>query len=116
MALPWLAALRAIPWNTILANAPAIARSADALLSGTRPTARHPDLRQQAHVLLAERVGALEQRDRETAELLTQISAQLAAVAAATEVLEVRVRWLLVVSFAAVVLALLATVLAFVVR
>ena len=36
MGIPWLFALKAIPWGTILANAPSILRSADALASKTR--------------------------------------------------------------------------------
>jgi hypothetical protein len=53
-------------------------------------------------------VAALEQRDRETAELLTRVTDQLADVTAATEVLEARSRWLLMIAAAALVLALLA--------
>jgi hypothetical protein len=53
-------------------------------------------------------VEALEQRDRETAELLTRVTDQLADVTAATEVLEARSRWLLMIAAAALVLALLA--------
>ena len=108
MALPWLAALRVIPWRTILANAPAIARSADALLSRTtqRP---HADSSRDPHRLLAERIAAVEQRDRETAELLTRVTDQLASVTAATEVLEARTRWLLMIAVAALVLAIVAS-------
>lgn len=102
MALPWLAALRVIPWSTILSNAPALARSADALLSQTKAQRAGRD---EAHALLAERVAALEQRDRTTAELLTQVTAQLTELTTATEVLEVRVRWLLIVAAVALVLA-----------
>ena len=40
MAIPWLFALKAIPWDTILANAPSILRSADELVSKTM---RRPD-------------------------------------------------------------------------
>ena len=74
MGIPWLLALKAIPWDTILANAPAILRSADALLSETkvRPPAAASRNDVQA---LADRVAVLEQRDRETAELLTRVTA-----------------------------------------
>jgi hypothetical protein len=103
MGIPWLLALRAIPWNTILANAPAILRSTDALLSGTKvrpPAASRNDLQ-----ALADRVTALEQRDREAAELATRIGTQLAALTTAVEVLEARVRWLLVLTIAASVMS-----------
>ena len=96
MGIPWLLALKVIPWGTILANAPAILRSADALASRTRarpdPAAGH-DVQ-----ALADRIAMLEQRDNETAELLTRVTAQVAALAAAGEVLEARARWSLVVA------------------
>ena len=106
MGIPWLA-LKAIPWDTILANAPAILRSADALLSDTkvRPPAAASRNDIQA---LADRVAVLEQRDRETAELLTRVSTQVAALTTAVEVLEARARWLLVVAIAASVMSVLA--------
>jgi hypothetical protein len=107
MSIPWLLALKAIPWDTILANAPAILRSADALRSETkvRPPAAASRNDIQA---LADRAAVLEQRDRETAELLTRVSTQVAALTTAGEVLEARVRWLLVVAIAASVLSVLA--------
>src|SRR5436190_313986 len=106
MGIPWLLALRAIPWDTILANAPALLRSADALRSGTKvrpPAASRNDIQ-----ALADRVVVLEQRDRETAELLARMSTQVAALTTAGEVLEARVRWLLVLAIAASVMSVLA--------
>jgi hypothetical protein len=107
MGIPWFLALKAIPWDTILANAPAILRSADALLSETkvRPPAAASRNDMQA---LADRVALLEQRDRETAELLTRVSTQVAALTTAGEVLEARARWLLVVAIAASLMSVLA--------
>ena len=107
MGIPWLLALKAIPWDTILANAPAILRSADALRSETkvRPPAAASRNDIQA---LADRVAVLEQHDRETAELLTHVSTQVAALTTAVEVLEARARWLLVVAIAASVMSILA--------
>jgi len=107
MGIPWILALKAIPWDTILANAPAILRSADALLSETkvRPPAAASRNDIQA---LVDRVAVLEQRDRETAELLTRISTQVSALTAAVEVLEARARWLLVVAIAMSVMSVLA--------
>ena len=107
MGIPWLLALKAIPWDTILANAPGILRSTEALLSETkvRPPAAASRNDIQA---LADRVAVLEQRDRETAELLTRISMQVAALTTASEVLEARARWLLVVAIAASVMSVLA--------
>jgi hypothetical protein len=107
MGIPWYLALKAIPWDTILANAPAILRSTEALLSETkvRPPAAASRNDMQA---LADRVAVLEQRDRETAELLARISTQVAALATAGEVLEARARWLLVLAIAALLISVLA--------
>ena len=115
MGIPWLLALKAIPWDTIMANAPAILRSTEALLSETkvRPPAAASRNDIQA---LADRVAVLEQRDRETAELLTRISTQVAALTTASEVLEARARWLLVVAIAASVMSILACGVALFVR
>ena len=106
MSIPWRLALKAIPWDTILANAPAILRSTDALLAETKvrpPAASRNDIQ-----ALADRVAALEQRDRETAELLTRVSTQVAALTTAGEVLEARARWLLVLAIAASLMSALA--------
>lgn len=108
MAIPWFVALRAIPWGTILATAPSILRSADALRSRAqaRPDAAAPagDLR-----TLGDRIAALEQRDRESAELIAQLTAQIAALTAAGEVLEARVRWLVVTAASALIVSLVAS-------
>ena len=106
MGIPWLLALKAIPWGTILANAPTILRSADALASRTRvrPDAAAPNDVQA----LADRIALLEQRDSETAELLARVTAQVARLTTAGEVLEARARWLLVVAIAASVISVLA--------
>jgi hypothetical protein len=114
MAIPWLLALKVIPWDTILANAPSILRSADALVSKARVP---PDAASRDDVqALADRVAALEQRDRDTAELLTRVSAQVSALVMAGEVLEARARLLLVVAVATSVLSVLACVIAVLAR
>jgi hypothetical protein len=110
MGIPWLLALKAIPWDTILANTPSILRAADALVSKTRVRQDAPS-RNDVQAL-ADRITVLEQRDSETAELLTRITAQVAALTTAGEVLEARARWLLVVAIAAAVLSVLACSLA----
>jgi len=107
MGIPWRLALRAIPWDAILANAPAIMRSTDTLLSETkvRPAAAAARSDIQA---LVDRIAMLEQRDRETAELLTRVSTQVASLTTAAEVLEARARWLLWVAIAASVMSVVA--------
>jgi hypothetical protein len=107
MGIPWLLALKAIPWDTILANAPTILRSADALLSETKTRTGAAPASSDIQAL-ADRVAMLEQRDRETAELLTRVTAQVAALTTAGEVLEARVRWLFVVAIAVTVMSVLA--------
>ena len=87
MGIPWILALKAIPWDTILANAPGILRSADALLSETKVRPPAAAFRNDIQALV-DRVAVLEQRDRETAELLTRISTQVSALTIAVKVLE----------------------------
>jgi hypothetical protein len=113
MGLPWRLALRAIPWAALLANAPALAESARRLVSDARAGRGSPT---SADVTaLAERIAALEQRDRETVELIAQLTAQNAALTTVTEVLEARVRVLMIVATLAafVAVASLVAVLAF---
>src|SRR4051794_20969813 len=106
MGIPWLFALKSIPWDTILANAPSILRSADELVSKTM---RRPDAASRSDLqALTDRIVLLEQRDRETAELLTHVTGQVSALTTAVEVLEARNRWLLVLAIGASVMSLLA--------
>ena len=106
MAIPWLLALKAIPWRTILANAPSIVRSADALVSNTR--ARRDASSRDDVQPLVDRIAALEQSHRDTAELLTRVTAQVAALTTASEVHEARAQWL----FAAAIVASVVSVVA----
>src|SRR5687767_6299616 len=116
MAIPWLLALKAIPWDTILANAPTILRSADSLLSNTRTPAKPGTAARDALAALGDRIAVLEQRDRETADLLKKTTDQIAALTTATEVIEARLRWLTVLGIAASIVALAALAVAFLVR
>jgi hypothetical protein len=114
MGIPWLFALKAIPWDTILANAPSILRSANELVS---KTTRRPDAGSRRDVqALADRIALLEQRDGETAELLTRVTRQVAALTTVVEVLEARTRWLLVGTISAAVMSVLAGGIALLVR
>lgn len=110
MAIPWLLALKAIPWGTILANAPSIMRSADALVSKTR--ARRDASSRDDVQALVDRIAALEQSDRDTAELLTQVTAQIAALTTASEVHEARAQWLFAATIIASVVSVVACALA----
>jgi D-aminopeptidase len=110
MPVPWLAALRLIPWATLVANGPAIARAADTVLSGarastqaqkTRAAAAEDDVRR-----LTARVEELEQQNRAHAELAKQMSDQIQALTLTNEVLAGRQRWLVVVGGLAIVVLL----------
>jgi hypothetical protein len=107
MALPWHLALRAIPWATIVANAPVLAKSAGALLAEARAPRQTGQARSELQSL-AQRIEALEERDRDTALLLGQMTSQVAALTTATEVLEARVRWLLLLTLVSTTVALVA--------
>jgi hypothetical protein len=105
MGIPWLL-LKAIPWDAILANAPSILRSADALRSKTKV---RPEVASRNDIqALADRVAVLEQRDSEVAELLTSVTAQVAALTTAGKMLEARARWLFMVAIGASVVSLVA--------
>lgn len=109
MAIPWLLALQAIPWGTILAKAPSIAQAAETLLSSARAR-REPAPGASEMQSLSDRIAALERHDQADAEVLKQIAEQVNALARATEVLAARQRWLLtlaIVSAAAAVTALI---------
>lgn len=114
MGIPWLLALKAIPWDTILANVPTIVRSAETLVSSTRAQPAASAAAREAIHVLTDRVAVLEQRDRDTAALLAQATSQIAALTTATEVLEARLRWVVVLGSMASVIALLAVILALV--
>lgn len=114
MAIPWMLALRAVPWTTLLANAPGLLRSANVLLARAtgetgvpgRPGSTAPS--PGTVRALIDRIAALEQRDRETAELLAHLTALVTALTTASEVLEARTRWLLVLAVVAVLAAVTA--------
>ncbi|MBM3359491.1 MAG: hypothetical protein FJY54_17420 [Betaproteobacteria bacterium] len=114
MAVPWLAALKAIPWTTILRQAPAVVQAADALLTQTRR--RQADTEASGETqLLKQRLAELDSRDKQNAEIVKQLADQVQALAAATEVIAARVRALLVAA-AAVGAALVAILLAYMLR
>jgi len=100
-----------IPWTSILAAAPALAESARRLLAETRT--RRVGAAPVDAASLADRVAALEQRDRETAELVERLTAQNTALTVGIHVLVARVRALMVVAGLAAVLALAALVAVF---
>jgi len=115
MPIPWLSALKVVPWGTLLAGAPALARAADSLLNGAK--SRRGDLASASDVQsLAARVAFLEEQDRADAEMLKQVADQMFALTTASEVLAARLRWLLVVAVVALGLSVLAVAVAVIAR
>ncbi len=94
MPIPWLAALRLIPWSTLLANGPAMATAADALFSRATEHRAHAAAAADEIRRLNDRVEELERQASAHAVLGKQMSDQIEALTLATEVLAVRQRWL----------------------
>ena len=96
-----------IPWAAILKHAPVMLAAADALLVRARGSTER-----KSHGV-DERLTSLEQRDRESAQLIQDMAQQIQALAVAQEVAVRRARIALGVAIAAGVLAAGACVLAF---
>jgi len=107
MPIPWMLALKAIPWAAILAQTPALVGAADAVLFRAKDppldVARSEDMQQ-----LLTRIEALERHTRANADLLSQVTSQVAALTTATEVLAARLRWLLMIGMLSAALAAIA--------
>ena len=95
-----------IPWAAILKHAPVMLAAADALLDRARGSTER-----KTHGV-DERLTSLEQRDRESAQLIQDMAQQIQALAVAQEVEVRRARIALGVAIAAGVLAAGACVLA----
>lgn len=100
-------ALRAIPWASILVNAPAMVRAADTLLAGAK-SRRTPLAASNQLLGLTNRVTELERHDQANSELLKQVTSQIETLTAAAEVLAARLRWVLALAILATALAALA--------
>ena len=104
--------MRAIPWAAILAEAPALMKAADGVLSGARKPAGPPPASADALQRALARIDSLEAQAAAQAHLLTDVTQQLAALASATDVLAARQRWLLGLAAAALLLSAIAIVVA----
>jgi hypothetical protein len=112
MAIPWFAVLRALPWATILANGPTIARAAERALSRTRsdaPVEPSPQL-----TALTQRLAALEANQVELSEVVRQLATHTERLTQAVDVLGVRLRWMTIAAGVAIVVASVALVVAFI--
>jgi len=107
MAIGWMTVLKALPWGAILSQAPVVVDAANRLLAQTRR--RRPDADAPAELAsLQERVEALEEHDRADAAVMKQLAEEVAALARASEVLALRVRLVMLLSVAAIVIGLVA--------
>jgi hypothetical protein len=98
----WLTALKAIPWTALLARTPVVVRAANTLLAGSRAE------RQQVE----DRIALLEQQHDATASLLKDLSDQIDALTAASEVMAARMRLMAIVLVLTFVVAGVALVIA----
>jgi len=110
MPIPLLSALAAIPWPTILKQAPALLAAADVLLARSRGRSAFADATDvQA---LRQRIVELETNQQAYADLVKQLADHVTAVAAAAQASAVRVRQSLILATAALGLAVIACLLA----
>jgi hypothetical protein len=103
MALPWLLALKLVPWAKVIEAAPQIAKHAKKLFAGSRataPTVPQPELpvpRDPAALAalvsqLQGRIAALEAERQATAGVLAELAEQQAQLVAMADVLRRRAR------------------------
>jgi hypothetical protein len=119
MALPWLAALKLIPWTDVIAAAPQVVKSAQKLYDSVKnrpkpsaaPTATDASLAAdsapldadmlQAHVhALQMRLDLLEQEQRSSSELIRDLAQHNERLVSAVETLRLRSRFLLRLGYA----------------
>jgi hypothetical protein len=110
---PLFSILTAIPWSSILKNAPAIVKAANDLLTGTRKKAPALSAADELAAVKS-RLDDLETHDRDDAELIKRLADQLEILTFSTRILAGRLKllvWLagagLALGLAAVTIALL---------
>jgi len=109
MPAPLLNMLVSIPWSMLLKRAPALVKTADALLSGT--LSRREERTTPDEVgFLKERVAALEAHDQRDAELVKQLAEQVQALTLTIRIMAAREKALLWISAIGFWLVLIAVV------
>jgi uncharacterized coiled-coil protein SlyX len=111
MAISWLTALRAVPWGTILSQAPTVVDAANRLLSQSKrkpPQPGSPD----GFETLKERIAALEEHDQADAAVVKQLADQLAELSRLSQVMAVRLRMVLLLGTMAILASMVAIALA----
>jgi hypothetical protein len=110
MAISWLTALKALPWGTILSQAPTVVDAANRLLSQTKRKQPQPGSMDELQ-MLQERIAALEEHDQADAAVMKQLADQVAALTRASQVMAVRTRMVLLLSAIAIITGMVALVL-----
>lgn len=111
MAINWLAALKAVPWGTILSQAPTVVDAANRLLSETKRKRAPSGITDELEMLKA-RIAALEEHDQADAAVLKQLADEVAELARASQVVAARIRMVLLMGLIAIALAMVSIVLA----
>ncbi|MGQ0749050.1 MAG: hypothetical protein ACT4PS_00800 [Betaproteobacteria bacterium] len=107
MAVGWLTVLKALPWKTILSQAPTVVDAANRLLSQTRRRQSEPG-RPNDLAALIERIEALEEHDRADAAVMKQLAEEVAALARASQVVAMRARLVLFLASFSIVISMVA--------
>ncbi|HEX6007441.1 MAG TPA: hypothetical protein VFY80_05730 [Burkholderiales bacterium] len=106
MAIGWLTVLKALPWGTILSQAPTVVDAANRLLSQTRR--RPSDEAPSGLDALHERIEALEEHDKADAAVMKQLAEEVAVLAQASQVMAIRMRLILALSVAGIAIGCVA--------
>lgn len=102
MPVPWLTALKAVPWTLLLKNAPQIGKAADSLASRLR-TRNAPQPVSDEFRSIEARIAALEEHDLADAQVVKQMAEQIQALTTNSAILAARLR---LVTFVAAGLAM----------
>jgi len=107
MALNWLAALKAVPWSTLLDRAPTVVDAANRLLSNSKR--KKADLKATSGLeSLNIRIAALEEHDQADAAVVKQLADEVANLASVSHVVAARVRIAILLATCGVVIAIAA--------
>ena len=92
MAAGWITALKLIPWDDVVANAPAVLRGAKKLFGKSGQAAQAPD----RLGVLEQEVAQLREQASTAAGVISSLAEQNARLVEAVELLRIRTRILLV--------------------
>lgn len=107
MPISWLTALKALPWGTILSQAPTVVDAANRLLSQTKRKRPQPDSLDDLEIL-KQRVAALEEHDEADAVVVKQLAEQVVELSRASQVMAVRMRMVVLLAVVAIIIGIAA--------